>query len=152
MIERRLICRAQIITLNSVVTREADNRLPHPRAVCRRFRDSFRPGRGSQPRVHIKYTGRKYKRVVALLDEHYDELWVGARQVTSSAESLKRRRIDHLCAASAINFRDARPPDRKVRYAPLDRVREMVPALNPNCRITWRWLLICPCLIRREAR
>ena len=29
--------------------------------------------------VHIKYTGRKYRRVVALLDEHYDELWVGGK-------------------------------------------------------------------------
>ncbi len=29
--------------------------------------------------VHIRYTGRKYKRVIALLDPHYDELWVGGK-------------------------------------------------------------------------
>ena len=29
--------------------------------------------------VHIRYTGRKYRRVIALLDPHYDELWVGGK-------------------------------------------------------------------------
>ena len=29
--------------------------------------------------VHIKFSHRQYKRVVALLDDHYDEMWVGGK-------------------------------------------------------------------------
>jgi len=36
-------------------------------------------GRRSKPPCAHQYTGRKYKRVVALLDEHYDDLWVGGK-------------------------------------------------------------------------
>src|SRR5205085_12660563 len=43
------------------------------------FRSAFRAAAEVSRQVHIKYTGRKYKRVVALLDEHYDELWVGGK-------------------------------------------------------------------------
>jgi hypothetical protein len=30
-------------------------------------------------RVHIRYTARRYHRVVAILDEHYEDLWVGGK-------------------------------------------------------------------------
>src|SRR5204863_1363040 len=70
---------AQIITLNSVVTRDDNNHLRSHALFAGDFRQAFRQAAEVSRHVHIKYTGRKYKRVVALLDEHYDELWVGGK-------------------------------------------------------------------------
>src|SRR6202008_1815055 len=70
---------AQIVTLNSVITREEDNRLRTHALFTGDYRKALRPAAEVSRQVHIKYTGRKYRRVVALLHEHYDELWVGGK-------------------------------------------------------------------------
>src|SRR5213079_2552877 len=70
---------AQIISLNSVMTRDDSNRLRTHALFTGDFRSAFRAAAEVSKQVHIKYTGRKYRRVVALLDEHYDELWVGGK-------------------------------------------------------------------------
>src|SRR5947208_2814144 len=70
---------ANVICFTSVVTRDADDRLRNHALFAGNFRDSLRAGAAVSREVHIKYTGRKYRRVVALLDEHYDELWVGGK-------------------------------------------------------------------------
>src|SRR5260370_11947629 len=70
---------AQIITLNSVITRDENNRLRTHALFAGDFRNAFRRAAEVSRQVHIKYTGRKYQRVVALLDEHYDELWAGGK-------------------------------------------------------------------------
>src|SRR5262249_60443053 len=77
--------------------------------------------------VHIRYTGRKYKRVVALLDEQYDELWVGGKAsyklggiIASGGELIIY--APHLRAISETHGLLI----EKYGYAPLDRVREMV--------------------------
>ncbi len=70
---------ARVISINSVVTRGDDGRLRTHALFCGDFREAFRRAAEVSRQVHIKYTGRKYKRVVALLDEHYDELWVGGK-------------------------------------------------------------------------
>lgn len=70
---------ANVICFTSVVIREDDDRL----RVCAIFAgdagQSLRKAAAVSSNVHIKYTGRRYRRVVALLDEHYDELWVGGK-------------------------------------------------------------------------
>lgn len=70
---------ANVICFTSVVVREGDDRL----RVCALFagdaRQSLRKAAAISSSVHIKYTGRRYRRVVAILDEHYDELWVGGK-------------------------------------------------------------------------
>ena len=43
------------------------------------LRETVRQAAAVSAQVHIRYTGRRYRRVVALLDEHYDELWVGGK-------------------------------------------------------------------------
>jgi nickel-dependent lactate racemase len=43
------------------------------------FRQAFRNACEVSRQVHIKYTSRKYERVVALLDEHLDDMWVGGK-------------------------------------------------------------------------
>jgi nickel-dependent lactate racemase len=70
---------AKIICFTTVVTRHDDARLRTHALFAGNYRESLRRGAEVSRSVHIKYTGRKYRRVVALLDEHYDELWVGGK-------------------------------------------------------------------------
>ena len=118
---------AQIITLNSVLTRDDNDRLRAHALFTGDFRSAFRAAAEVSKQVHIKYTGRKYKRVVALLDEHYDELWVGGKA------SYKLGGIIAECGELIIYAPHLRSISEthgrlieKYGYAPLDRVREMV--------------------------
>jgi nickel-dependent lactate racemase len=69
---------ARVISFTSVVTRDGGRLRTHA-LFAGDFREAFRQAAEVSRRVHIKYTGRRYKRVVALLDEHYDEMWVGGK-------------------------------------------------------------------------
>ncbi len=69
----------KIICFASVLTRNAENSLQTHALFAGDFRTSFRRAAEISAKVHIKYTGRKYKKVVALLDRHYDELWTGGK-------------------------------------------------------------------------
>lgn len=118
---------AQIITLNSVVTRDDDNVLRTQALFAGDFREAFRRAAEVSRQVHIKYTGRKYRRVVALLDEHYDELWVGGKAsyklgaiIEAGGELIIY--APHLRSISETHGQLI----EKYGYAPLDRVREMV--------------------------
>ncbi len=118
---------AQIITLNSVITREEDDRLRTHALFAADFRDAFRRAAEVSRQVHIKYTGRKYQRVVALLDEHYDELWVGGKASYKLGGIIEEGGeliiyAPHLRSISETHGRLI----EKYGYAPLDRVREMV--------------------------
>ena len=118
---------AQIITLNSVMTRDDQNRLRTHALFTGDFRTSFRAAAEVSRQVHIKYTGRKYKRVVALLDEHYDELWVGGKASYKLGGIIEEGGeliiyAPHLRSISETHGRLI----EKYGYAPLDRVREMV--------------------------
>ena len=125
---------AQVISLNSVVTRDDDNRLRTQALFAGDVREAFRRAADVSRQVHIKYTGRKYKRAVALLDEHYDELWVGGKAsyklggiIAEGGEMLIY--APHLRAISETHGLLI----EKYGYAPLDRVREMV-ALSTELR------------------
>ena len=118
---------AQIITLNSVLTRDDSNRLRVHAFFTGDFRSAFRAAAEVSKRVHIKYSGRKYKRVVALLDEHYDELWVGGKASYKLGGIIEEGGeliiyAPHLRAISETHGKLI----EKYGYAPLDRVREMV--------------------------
>ena len=70
---------ANIICFTTVVTRDERNQLRTHALFAGDYRESLRQAAEVSKAVHIKYTGRKYQRVVAILDEHYDELWVGGK-------------------------------------------------------------------------
>ena len=125
---------ARIIVFNTVVTRSDDGKLHTHALFAGDFREAFRRSAEVSRHVHIKYTGRKYKRVVALLDEHYDELWVGGKAsyklggiIETGGELIIY--APHLTSISETHGRMI----EKYGYAPLDRVREMV-ALNEDLR------------------
>ena len=125
---------ARVITFNSVVTRDEDNRLRTHALFAGDFRAAFRRAADVSRQVHIKYTGRKYKRVVALLDEHYDELWVGGKASYKLGGIIEEGGeliiyAPHLRAISETHGLLI----EKYGYAPLDKVREMV-ALSTELR------------------
>jgi nickel-dependent lactate racemase len=118
---------AQIITLNSVLTRDDNNQMRTHAMFTGNFRSAFRAAAEVSKQVHIKYTGRKYKRVVALLDEHYDELWVGGKASYKLGGIIEEGGeliiyAPHLRSISETHGKLI----EKYGYAPLDRVREMV--------------------------
>jgi nickel-dependent lactate racemase len=123
---------ARVISLNSVVTRGDDNRLRTHALFCGDLRQAFRRAADVSRQVHIKYTGRKYRRAVALLDEHYDELWVGGKAsyklggvIEEGGELIIHApRLHYISETHGLLI-------EKYGYAPLDRVREMV-ALSPE--------------------
>lgn len=118
---------ARVISLNSVITRGPDNRLRTHALFAGDFRQAFRRAADVSRQVHIKYTGRKYKQVIALLDEHYDELWVGGKASYKLGGIIEEGGeliiyAPHLRAISETHGLLI----EKYGYAPLDRVREMV--------------------------
>src|SRR5204863_2112041 len=115
------------ITLNSVLTRDDNNRMRTHALFTGDFRSAFRAAAEVSKQVHIKYTGRKYKRVIALLDEHYDELWVGGKAsyklggiIEDGGELVIY--APHLTGISTTHGAMI----EKYGYAPLETVREMV--------------------------
>jgi len=118
---------ARVISLNTVVTRDDNNRLRTHALFAGDVREAFRRAADVSRQIHIKYTGRKYKRVVALLDEHYDELWVGGKASYKLGGIIEEGGeliiyAPHLHAISETHGLLI----EKYGYAPLDRVREMV--------------------------
>jgi lactate racemase len=80
--------------------------------------------------VHIRYTGRRYRRVVAILDEHYEDLWLGGKasyrlggviepdgELIIYAPRLKCISESHGAAIESFGG-----------YAPLESVKELVAA------------------------
>lgn len=91
------------------------------------LRETVRQAAAVSAQVHIRYVGRRYPRVVALLDAHYDELWVGGKasyklggiiedggELVIYAPHLKGISTTHGALIE------------KYGYAPLEQVREMV--------------------------
>ncbi len=91
------------------------------------LRTTVRQAAAVSQQVHVRYTGRRYKRVVALLDEHYDELWVGGKASYKLGSIIERGGeliiyAPHLSGISATHGALI----EKYGYAPLERVRDMV--------------------------
>jgi nickel-dependent lactate racemase len=91
------------------------------------LRETVRQAAEVSARVHVRRTGRQYRRVIALLDEHYDEMWVGGKAsyklgaiVENGGELLIY--APHLKGISTTHGRLI----EKYGYAPLEQVREMV--------------------------
>jgi hypothetical protein len=77
--------------------------------------------------VHIKYTGRKYKRVVALLDNHYDDLWVGGKASYRLGPVIEEDGALIIFAPQLTTISETHGAlIKRYGYAPLERIRELV--------------------------
>jgi nickel-dependent lactate racemase len=117
---------APVIAFTSVSTRNENGLRTHA-LFAGDFRETVRSAAEVSSRVHIRYTGRRYRRVIALLDEHYDELWVGGKAsyklggiIEDGGELVIY--APHLTGISTTHGRLI----EKYGYAPLEVVREMV--------------------------
>lgn len=117
---------ANVISFTSVSTRDRDGLQTHA-LFAGDIYESFRRAAEVSSTVHIKYVDRKYKRVVALLDRHYDELWVGGKASYKLGSIIEEGGeliiyAPHLSQLSATHGHLI----EKYGYAPLEQVREMV--------------------------
>ncbi|HKR11217.1 MAG TPA: lactate racemase domain-containing protein [Pyrinomonadaceae bacterium] len=118
---------ARVISLNSVVSRNDAGQLVTYALFAGDIRESFRRAAAVSREVHIRYTGRKYQRVIALLDQHYDELWVGGKasyKLGAIVEDAGELIIyaPHLTKISETHGALI----EKYGYAPLESVRDML--------------------------
>ncbi|HEY8411475.1 MAG TPA: lactate racemase domain-containing protein, partial [Pyrinomonadaceae bacterium] len=125
---------ARVISINSVVSRNADQELINYGLFAGDIREAFRRAAAVSRQVHIRYTGRKYRTVVALLDPHYDEMWVGGKAsyklgavVEDGGELIIY--APHLTKLSETHGALI----EKYGYAPLEVVRDMLGA-SPELR------------------
>jgi nickel-dependent lactate racemase len=125
---------ARVISLNSVVSRDSDGELVTYALFTGDIRKAFRNAAELSRRVHIRYTRRKYQTVVALLDPHYDEMWVGGKAsyklgaiVEDGGELIVY--APHLTKLSETHGALI----EKYGYAPLEVVRDMLGA-SPELR------------------
>jgi len=125
---------AQIISLNTVVSRTADGRLITHALFAGDIREAFRRAVEVSKQVHIRYTGRKYKTVVALLDRHYDELWVGGKASYKLGAIIEDGGELIIFAPHLIRISETHGElIEKYGYAPLESVRDML-GVSPELR------------------
>ena len=115
-----------VIGFTSVSTRTGSGLRTHA-LFTGGLRETVRQAAAISAQVHVRYTGRRYRRVVALLDEHYDELWVGGKAsyklggiIEDGGELIIY--APHLTGISTTHGALI----EKYGYAPLEQVREMV--------------------------
>jgi lactate racemase len=119
---------AKIISLTSVVSRNTEDRLQTHALFAGDFRLALRKAADVSRAVHIKYTGRKYRRVVALLDEHYEELWLGGKASYRLGAVIEEGGelvifAPHLRCISETHGESI---EKFGGYAPLEKIKELV--------------------------
>ena len=117
---------AEIISFTSVSTRAGDRLRTHA-LFAGDIKEALRSAAGVSEHVHIKYTGRKYARVVALLDEHYDELWVGGKASYKLGAIIEEGGELIIYAPHLTKLSETHGAlIEKYGYAPLESVRDML--------------------------
>ena len=121
---------AEVISITSVVSRADENRLQTHALFAGDFRLALRRAAEISRQIHIKYTGRKYKRVVALLDEHYDELWTGGKASYRLGAIIETggELIIFAPHLTCISETHGAAIEKFGGYAPLEKVKELVAA------------------------
>ena len=118
---------ARIISLNSVVSRNENNELVTYALFTGDIREAFRRAAELSRQVHIRYTGRKYKRAVALLDPHYDELWMGGKASYKLGAIIEEGGELIIYAPQLAKLSETHGAlIEKYGYAPLESVRDML--------------------------
>jgi len=117
---------ARIISLNTVVSRNNGELVTYA-LFAGDIKEAFRRAAEVSRQVHIRYTGRKYKRVVALLDPHYDELWVGGKASYKLGAIIEEGGELIIYAPHLTKLSETHGAlIEKYGYAPLESVRDML--------------------------
>lgn len=117
---------ARIISLNTVVSR-SDGKLTMYALFTGDIREAFRRAAEVSRQVHIRFTGRRYRRVVALLDPHYDELWVGGKASYKLGAIIEEGGELIIYAPHLTKLSETHGAlIEKYGYAPLESVRDML--------------------------
>lgn len=118
---------ARVISLNSVMSRNAENRLQTHALFAGNVKAAFRQAAEISRQVHIKFTNRRYDKVIALLDEHYDEMWTGGKASYRLGAIIEEGGELIIYAPHLRCFSDTHGLlIERYGYAPLEKVREMV--------------------------
>jgi len=121
------LIQARVISLNTVVTRTSDDELVTYALFGGDIREAFRRAAEVSRQVHIRYTGRKYKKVIALLDPHYDELWVGGKASYKLGAIIEEGGELIIYAPHLTRLSETHGAlIEKYGYAPLESVRDML--------------------------
>ena len=117
---------ARIISLNTVVSRNNGELVTYA-LFTGDIRQAFRRAAEVSRQVHIRYTGRKYNRVIALLDPHYDELWVGGKASYKLGAIIEEGGELIIYAPHLTKLSETHGAlIEKYGYAPLESVRDML--------------------------
>lgn len=118
---------ARVISFTTVVSREPNGPLITKALFAGEIRTAFRLAAEVSSRIHIRYTGRKYKRVVALLDPHYDEMWVGGKASYKLGAIIEDGGELIVFAPHLTKISETHGAlIEKYGYAPLESVRDML--------------------------
>ena len=118
----------EIILFASAVSRTDENRLQTHALFAGDFRLALRRAAEVSRLIHIKYTHRKYRRVVALLDEHYDELWTGGKASYRLGAIIETggELIIYAPHLHCISETHGAAIEKFGGYAPLETIKELV--------------------------
>jgi len=117
---------ASVISLNSVVTRQ-NGRLRTHALFCNELRSTVRKAAEVSKFVHVKYTGRKYTRVLAILEPHLNDLWVGGKASYRLGPVIKEAGELIIYAPHIKNISDVHGDlIKRFGYVPVEVVRELV--------------------------
>ena len=121
---------AEIITFTSVCTRTTDEGLRTHALFAGDFQSSVRAAAEVSKKVHVRYTGRKYRRVVALLDEKYTDLWVGGKASYRLGGVIEEggELIIHAPQLTCISDTHGAAIERFGGYAPIETIKDLVAA------------------------
>lgn len=120
---------ARVISINSVVSRDENRELTTYALFTGDIRESFRRAAEVSRKIHIRYTGRKYRTVVALLDPHYDEMWVGGKASYKLGAIIEDGGELIIYAPHLTKLSETHGAlIEKYGYAPLESVRDMLGA------------------------
>ena len=120
---------ARVISINSVVSRDENGELITYALFTGDIRDAFRRATEVSRKIHIRYTGRKYHTVVALLDPHYDEMWVGGKASYKLGAIIEDAGELIIYAPHLTKLSETHGAlIEKYGYAPLESVRDMLGA------------------------
>lgn len=120
----------RVIAFTSVNTRTAADRLQTHASFAGDLRSSLRRAAEVSRHVHIKYTGRRYSRVVALLDEHYEDLWLGGKASYRLGAVIEAggELIIHAPRLRCISDTHGADIEKFGGYAPIERIKDLVAA------------------------